>query len=69
MSKERNNIIDVNYIRDIRNGSVNYDSIISEVEELLIKLEQAKTNTKLPITPNFKLIEDEMISIIKDYLI
>lgn len=61
--------IDADYIRNIRNGNVDYDSIINEVDGLLIKLEEAKTNTKLPKTPNFSLIENEMISIIKDYLL
>ena len=61
--------IDADYIRDIRNGNVNYESIINEVEGLLIKLEDAKTNTKLPKYPNTKLVEDEMISILRDYLL
>lgn len=60
--------IDANYIKQIRNGEVDYDSIMSEVDSLMLDLEVAKNNTKLPKYPNVNLIEKELISIIKDYL-
>lgn len=53
----------------IRNGDVEYEAIMTEVDGLLVDLETAKNNTKLPRTPDRKTIEEEVVSIIKDYLL
>lgn len=60
--------IDADYIRQIRNGQVDYETIISQVDDLMLDLERAKKETKLPKHPNVNVIEEETISIIKDYL-
>ena len=61
--------IDADYIKQIRNGDIDYETIMIEVDSLVVELERAKNNTKLPKYPNVNVIEDEVISIIKDYLL
>lgn len=60
---------DSDFIRSIRNGEVEYTEIIATVELLEKKLKEAKENTKLPQKPDSKTIEEEMIAIIKEYLL
>lgn len=61
--------IDADYIRSIRNGAVEYDELMEQVDRLMIDLETAKNNTKLPRTPDRRIIEEEVVSIIKEYLL
>ena len=60
---------DAAYIRQIRNGEVEYDDIMQQVDALMVDLEIAKNNTKLPRQPDRETIEREMIAIIKEYLL
>jgi hypothetical protein len=60
---------DADYIRSIRNGEVEYDTLMQQVDGLMLDLETAKNNTKLPRTPDRQTIEEEVVSMIKDYLL
>lgn len=60
---------DAGYIRSIRNGDVEYEDIMQQVDSLMVDLETVKNNTKLPRTPDRKTIEEEVVSIIKDFLL
>lgn len=60
---------DADYIRSIRNGEIEYEEIIQQVDSLMVDLETAKNNTQLPRTPDRQTIEEEVVSIIKDYLL
>ncbi|OYQ66013.1 hypothetical protein B9G53_05500 [Pseudanabaena sp. SR411] len=59
---------DAQFIRQIRNGEVPYDTLIAEVAKLEQEMESAMKNTKLPKYPDQKLIEEKQIEIIKEYL-
>lgn len=59
---------DAQFIRQIRNGEVPYDTLIAEVGKLEQEMESAMKNTKLPKYPDQKLIEEKQIEIIKEYL-
>jgi predicted nucleotidyltransferase len=59
---------DSQFIRQIRNGEVPYDTLIAEVSKLEQEMESAMKNTKLPKYPDQKLIEEKQIEIIKEYL-
>ena len=60
---------DAEYIRSIRNGVVEYEDIMQQVDALMVDLETAKNNTKLQRQPDRETIEREMITIIKEYLL
>ncbi len=60
---------DADYIRSIRNGEVEYEDIMHQVDVLMQDLETAKNNTRLPKTPYRKIIEEEVVSIVKEYLL
>lgn len=60
---------DADYIRSIRNGEVEYEDIMQQVDALMLQLETAKNNTKLPRTPDRKIIEEEVVSIIKEFFL
>lgn len=59
---------DAQFIRQIRNGEISYDSLVAEVDRLKLELELAMKNTKLPKYPDQRLIEAKQIEIIKEYL-
>jgi hypothetical protein len=59
---------DAQFIRQIRNGEIPYDTLIAEVEKLTTQLEVAMQNTKLPKYPDQKAIEEKQMEIIKTYL-
>jgi predicted nucleotidyltransferase len=65
---DRRLVGDAEYIKSIRNGNVDYDDVKQNVDALLLKLEEAKQNTRLPKTPNTKTIEQVQIDILKSSL-
>ncbi|MCA6430189.1 MAG: hypothetical protein IM613_12210 [Cytophagales bacterium] len=69
MGSDRRLTGDADYIRSIRNGGIEYDEIMKQVDDLMLELDVAKQNTKLPRTPDHQTIEKEVVSIIKDYLL
>ena len=60
---------DADYIRSIRNGEIEYEEIIQQVDSLMVELETAKNKTQLPRTPDRQTIEKEVVSIIKEFLL
>jgi len=44
-------------------------TLMQQVDSLMVDLETAKNNTQLPRTPDRQTIEEEVVSIIKDYLL
>jgi hypothetical protein len=65
---DRRLVGDAEYIKSIRNGGVDYDDVKQNVDALLLKLEEAKQNTRLPKTPDTKTIEQVQIDILKSSL-
>jgi predicted nucleotidyltransferase len=59
---------DAEFIRQIRNGEIPYDTLIAEVEKLTTQLAIAMQNTKLPKYPDQQAIEEKQMEIIKAYL-
>ena len=59
---------DAQFIRQIRNGEIPYDTLIAEVDGLTTKLAIAMEHTKLPKYPDQKAIEEKQMEIIKVYL-
>ncbi len=61
--------IDADFILDIKKGKVDYDTLISKINSFNDQFKLALKSTNLPKLPDRNTIEDEMISIIKDYLL
>jgi predicted nucleotidyltransferase len=61
--------IDADFILDIKQGKIDYDTLISKINSFDDQFKLALKNTNLPKLPDRNTIEDEMISIIKDYLL
>jgi len=59
---------DKDFLLEIRNGNVSYKDLMHLVDELSIELEHLFESTTLPEQPNYKIIEDVGIDVIKQHI-